>query len=29
MHGGTSYRGIASPTYRHGGYSGDAIARIL
>lgn len=29
MHGGTSYRGIASPCFRHGGRSRDPLARLL
>ena len=28
-HGGKSYRGIASPRYRHGRYSRDPLTRLL
>lgn len=29
LHGGKSYRGIASPRYRHGFYSRDILCRVL
>jgi hypothetical protein len=29
MHGGKSYRGFASPRYRHGCYSKDILCRVL
>lgn len=29
MHGGKSYRGFASPRYRHGWYSRDIFCRVL
>ena len=29
MHGGKSFRGVASPQYRHGWYSEDAFCKAL